>query len=150
MPIYSEQLENEVLLSKLDTAKKVSIVGCGACANISYNIAKYSNEPAMNIFRKPYALIKECNLLKNYLKDRNIEAESVNFMSLCVNSKKTRKKLEAIAEDTEALIVLSCKAGVSTINNEIKNKKIVHGMQVKGFKSIKLKFKGFKIFIEAD
>jgi len=60
------------------------------------------------------------------------------------------EQLEKMSEDTEAVVVLSCKAGVSTINNEIKNKKVVHGMQVKGFKSIKLKIKGFRIFIDAD
>lgn len=146
MPIYSEPISDEKILKDLTDMNNVLIIGCGSCANVSYNILEGGNEPFTNILKKPFSISKEINRLKELLTEKRFSVDSTVNNGLCVKSKKVKKTITA-AKKFDALLILSCTAGVQTFIDLNKHKKIIHGMRVKGFKSIGLKIKGVNIYL---
>lgn len=147
MPIYSEPISDEKILKDLNGMKNVLIIGCGSCANVSYNIFNGGKEPFTNILKKPFSILKEITRLKELLTEKGFSVDSIVNSGLCVKSKKVKKSINA-AEKFDALILLSCTAGVHTFKDLNKHKKIIPGMHVKGFKSVGFKRKGVNIYLD--
>lgn len=147
MPVYCEPISDEKIIKGLEGAKSVFIIGCGACANISYNIYNGAKEPFANIMKKPLSILKEVNRLEDMLTEKGFKVDSEINGVLCIQNKKI-EKISKKVEQFDALLILSCKGGINTfvdLNNE---KKIVPGMQLKGFKSVKLERKGLHIYVK--
>ncbi len=151
MPIYTEPLSDEILLSNLkhsDETKEILILGCAACANISCNIYHGKNEPAMNVLMKPFSIEREIRRIKSILDKNNYLVDSCTITGLCTSSERKRKNIIKNANGKDTIIVMSCPGGLATVKSVINDKKIISGMKVKGFKSVKFKLKGTKIYIQ--
>jgi len=147
MPVYCEPLSDEKIIKGLEGAKSVFIIGCGACANISYNIYNGAKEPFANIMKKPLSILKEVNRLEDMLTEKGFKVDSEIKGVLCVQNKKFAKLSNKINQ-FDALLVLSCKGGINTVSTLSNDKKIVAGMQLKGFKSIKPQIKGLHVYVK--
>lgn len=154
MPIYTEPVSDEILLRNLEDSsmfkesKEVLILGCAVCANISLNIYHGKNDAAMNILLKPISMKKEISRLKNVLKKNNYIANSCNITGLCTFSERKQKKIIKNAAGKDTIIIMSCPGGLATVSKTINDKKIISGMKVKGFKSVKLKLKWTKLYVQ--
>lgn len=154
MPIYTEPFSDEILLRNLKDSNgekksnKILILGCGACANISCNLYHGENKPATNILMKPYSIERENMRIKILLEKNNYSANFCNIIGLCTFSEKKKKKIEKNSNGKDTVIVMSCPGGIATVRNVINDKKIVSGMKVRGFKSVKLKLKGSKFYVQ--
>jgi len=146
MPIYCEPHSDEKILSEIEGDEKVLFVGCGSCANISYNLYNGGEKPAYNLRKKPLSILEEISRLESVLTER--ESESMVINGLCVNSPGRTQKIRRMAKNCDEIIVLSCKAGLGTVESALTDKKITNGMRIRGFKSLTLKRKGTKIYIE--
>ncbi|MEN8906892.1 MAG: hypothetical protein ABF289_13120 [Clostridiales bacterium] len=148
MPIYSVPLSDELILKKVFNSKKILIIGCGACANISCNIHNNKNEPAFKFFMKPISIHKEISRLSLLLSNKNYEVDYLTLMGLCTDSNSKQKKILTKVKNADTIIVMSCTAGKNTILSTIKNKHVIHGMKVKGFISIRLKRTGINTYVK--
>jgi DUF1009 family protein len=149
MPVYSIPLSDEKILQEAADAKRILITGCGACANISCNIYRDRTDPVFRFFLKPVSMIGEISRLKAVLEENKHEVESIILMGLCSGSVQKRKKIMKMAEDQDAVIVMSCTAGKHTVSDAVRGKRIIHGMQVRGFKSIRMKTVCMNTYIES-
>jgi len=148
MPIYCEPISDEKIIKGLDGSKNVLVIGCGTCANVSYNIYDGGKEPFANIMKKPLAILQEGNRLKSMLIEKGFNVDTVISQGLCVQRKKTKKISQKINQ-FDALLILSCKGGIDTFSDFSESKKIVAGMQLKGFKSVEFERKGLNIYIKS-
>ena len=146
MPIYCEPLSDEKIIERLDESKSVLIIGCGSCANVSYNIYRGGTEPLASIMKKPLSILKEAERLKNLLIKKGFRSDAVVNPGLCVQNKKTAK-LNNMVDQYDELLILGCKGGIDTFADS--DKKVIAGMQLKGFKSVKFKRKGLNIYVDS-
>ena len=145
MPIYSIPLTDEQILKKVSDGKKIFIIGCSACANISCNIYRGKKEPAFNFFSGPVSMIKEISRIKTLISENNNQVNSMTIMGLCSYSERKGKKIINKMCDADTVIVMSCTGGLNTILSIVKDRTVIHGMRVKGFKSIQSKRKGINL-----
>lgn len=149
MPVYTEPLSKNVLYKRLEenNSKKICIVGCGVCANVSCSLYQGKNQPVMSMSGKPLAMERQINRLRKTLqKDDYTVTSTTTVLGLCKYSDKKEKEIQRLSENTDTVIVMSCPAGIKTIETAVPDKKIVRGMQLKGFKSVEFKWKNFKMY----
>jgi hypothetical protein len=150
MGVYSNMLSDEILLKAVEDFKRIIIVGCGGCANDS--LAHDKNIPQRMIFLDqlgvkpaPDAVTEEANRLKGIFKSK-IKDVGVAFgaamCSLCVDEKTDELEWVKACRDVEAVIVLSCSAGVIGVKTRLgKTAKVIPGM-----KTVGLHFSYYKVF----
>ncbi|MCR6545987.1 hypothetical protein [Dehalobacterium formicoaceticum] len=149
MPVYSEPLPKDYLCKKLaeNNSAKICIIGCGVCANISCSLYQGVNQPVMSIFFKPLAMNKEMDHLSNILQNEYHVTDSTVIMGLCKYTKKKEKSIQEVSNGADTVIVMSCPAGLKTVEAVLPDKKIIHGMKLKGFKSVEFKLKNSKWYL---
>lgn len=148
--VYTEPISIEKLIQRIDkkdeerTTKDILIVGCGVCANISCSYYQGGEEPAMSLSLKPIALEKEIEIISEGLKKQYNSVDSINIKGLCGISKRSKRKIVSKADDVDTVIVMGCPGGFKAVESYLDNKNIISGMDVRGFKSpkIKLNIKG--------
>lgn len=152
--VYTEPVNVEELIERIERkndigiTKSILIVGCSVCANISCSYYREEAEPAMSIGLKPLALAKEIEIISPELKKKYDSVDSINIKGLCGISEKSKKKIASKAKDADTIIVMSCPGGLKAVESYFDNKKLVVGMDVKGFKSPKIKFTMKGIYAE--
>ena len=156
--IYSELRSDTDLLNNLEDIKKVLILGCPACANISLYIQKAAEgspmlKPAPTGF-KAVSILEEVDRLKHLFEGKELEVDSwvgrYPTVALCVLDESTRKKIIKKCQNFEAVIILSCDAGKKSVENTLPGKKVIAGMSAKGMVNaiLKSKMKFFKLHID--
>lgn len=144
MGVYLEPHDRTFVVKKLaqlDKSKKVAIIGCAACANMSRSSNIENPLPIRDIAMKPVALNVEMDALaKDLSKDHELVKRD-HIMAMCSYSDKKEKKIRKIAKDADAVVVLSCAAGIQSVELALGHKNVVAGMKLKGFKPIRLKVK---------
>lgn len=152
--VYTEPMTVEQIIqlmeknNNLGISKDILIVGCSVCANISCSYYAGTTEPAMSLFLKPLAIEKEIEIISSELKKKYDSVDSINIKGLCGISEKSKTKILAKANDADTIIVMSCPGGFKAVERYIDNKKLIMGMNVKGFKSPKIKLTRKGVFVE--
>lgn len=152
--VYTEPISIEKLIEKLaredegKPTKNILVVGCGVCANISCSYYQGREEPAMSLSLKPRALEKEVEIIKEALKDKYESIESVNIKGLCGISDRSKKKILAKIDGVDTVIVMGCPGGLYAVESYLDDIKIISGMNVKGFKSPKIKLSRKGVFVQ--
>lgn len=152
--VYTEPISIEKLIERIDkkdkgcTTKDILIVGCGVCANISLSYYQGGEEPAMSLSLKPMALEKEIEIISGELKKKYNSVDSINIKGLCGISNRSKKKIVSKAGYADTVIVMGCPGGFKAVESYLDNKKIISGMDVRGFKSPKIKLNAKGIYAE--
>lgn len=153
MGVITETLPKEIIIKKIKEistnkdVKKLKIIGCGTCANLSCSISQGNNQPMMDLLNRPIALKKEMDKLSTDLNDIFTEVSNDYITALCVYTKRTENKIKKMIQNVDAIVVMSCPGGLKTVENiASKDKIVVSGMKVKGFESFSIKRVGFKIY----
>ncbi len=153
MGVITETLSKEIIVKKLretganNDIKRIKIIGCGICANLSCSISQGQNQPMTDLLQRPIALKKEMDKLSIHLKEEFPDVTNDYVNGLCVYTKKSDDKIQKMAQDADAIVVMSCPGGLKTVENIVtKDKVVVSGMKVKGFESVAIKRIGFEMY----
>lgn len=151
MPSYTKGLSDAEILEKVGDSKKILIIGCGLCANMSLDRDSGSKEPFMNILYKPYAMIKEINRVRALLSNNNYSVGSIYIKGrLCRNSVKNSDKIKKSSEVYDTILVLGCFGGAKTVTNATKDKKIIMGRRFKDIMTIGVDVKGLMGYLDHE
>lgn len=151
MPSYSKGLSDAKILEKVEGSKKILIIGCGICTNMSLNRDSCTKEPFMNVLYKPYAMLKEIKRVSELLSNNNYSVGSIYIKGrLCRNSIKNSDKIKKSSEGYDTILVLGCFGGVKTVTNATKGKKIIMGRQFKEIMTIGVNVKGLKGYLDHE
>lgn len=152
--IYTEPLSAEKIIEQIEkkntlgVTNNILIVGCSTCANISCSYYQGGIEPAMSILLKPIAMEKEIEKISSALKRKYKSVDSITIMGLCGVSGGHQRKIGSKAQNADTVIVMSCPGGLKAVEGYVDDKKLIVGMQVKGFKAPKVKLTVKGVFVE--
>ena len=159
MGCYSELATDTFLLNQVGDAKKVTIFGCGFCANqsIAYkkDISVIGTSSLGGLRFSSFATSAEATRIKELL-EKNGKAVNIKFFGLptspyCQLNQNDRKKIVKAAEGSDAAIALSCMAGFGGIRNALpKSVKVVPGMTTVGTIASYLTVEGGKVYLDKD
>jgi hypothetical protein len=142
--VYSELIPQEAILQGVGNAKKVTIIACPHCANVSiayaknipYAKSKFSGLLGM-ITSKPTAIIQEANSIKNLLQSKGINTEIKilgKLMPPCGMNEKDYQKIAELGGDSDCVIALSCISGCLGMKNALpKTCKVFPAMNTVGW-----------------
>ncbi len=137
---YSEIASDAYILREVGDAKNVTIYECPYCANQSVAYAKNKSELGKTSFFgfhfQPYPIAQEAERIKQLLE---AEQKSVNIVyfnlpnpPFCQLDQKARSGVAKAYKDSDAALVLSCRAGFGGVKSALPNAKVVHGMATLG------------------
>lgn len=140
MPVYSEVLDDYILIQKISKKyRNILILGCGACMNES--LAYTHNSP---IFIKdnygnqiPYSTLNELNRLTRMLNmngyNARFELMTEKSNSLCMINYRDKIYEISTTKKLDAILVLSCPAGIFGIKKNIDSIPIIKATKQLGF-----------------
>ncbi len=136
MAVYCEKIEGQKIIEETGNAKKVLIVGCPSCTNISLSanndlpFLKYSPAGITPVYTK-----MEIEKISSALKKRGINNEAWlprNIDPLCCLHENFKNKLAGKYKDADCIIVMACEAGEDSIRGIFPGKKTVRTMAARG------------------
>jgi len=144
MVVYSELIPQEAILQGVGNNKKVIIIACQHCANVSIAYAKnipYAKSIGGGVLgmltSKPTAIIQEADNIKGLLENKGITAKIVILGKLlppCGMNEKGHRKIAELCKDSDCVIALSCISGCLGMKNALpKTCKIFPAMNTVGW-----------------
>ena len=144
MVVYSELIPQKAILQGVGDAKKVTIIACPHCANVSIAYAKdipYAKSKVGGflgmITSKPIAIIQEANSIKDLLQNKGINVDIKILGKLlppCGMTEKGHRKIVEICKDSDCVVALSCISGCLGMKNALpKTTKIFPAMNTVGW-----------------
>jgi len=144
MVVYSVQLPDSKILSRVAGLKSVVILGCSACANM--NIAHDKNLPVSRVvvdkdtedtLLLPVAIMEEANRLKDLLESNGVLVRIEMWGALCVlptdNIQQAELDLISRCAEAEAVIVLACPVGAIGVKRRLgRGVKVISSMKTVG------------------
>ncbi|MFC1896362.1 hypothetical protein ACFL0Q_06845 [Thermodesulfobacteriota bacterium] len=138
--IYSELRSDTDLLNDLEDAKRVFLIGCPACANMSLYIAKADEtKPVMTITPtgfKPVSMTEEVDRLSNLFASKGLDVGfwvgKYPLVTLCVTDEGIRSKLSEKCQEFETVVTLACDAGAKSVAGILTGKRIIPAMNASG------------------
>lgn len=156
--IYSELCSDTDILNDLEEAKRVFLLGCPVCANMSLYIQKAAEgSPVLTLTPtgfKAVSMIEEIERLTHLLAGKGLDVDSwvgkYPIVALCVLDERARKKMSKKCQDFETVITLCCETGKKSIEGILPGKKVIAGMNAIGIVNAMLKSKMgcFKLYID--
>lgn len=140
MPVYSEVLSDCEIVDLIGKKyNSILVVGCGACMNESlsfkYNIPIFIKDELKK--KIPYAVTQEVTRISKMLNskgyDTRVEVFPEGSNSRCMINNTVPKYLLCLEPKPDAILVLSCPAGVFGMESMIKDIPIIKITKQKGF-----------------
>lgn len=148
--IHTETITIDKIIQRIEDkndlgiTENILIVGCAICANISCGSNRGGTEPTMSLLLRPIPLEAEIEMISSELRKKYNSVDFMTVKGLCSTNARTKRKMMAKAKDADTIIVMSCPSGIKAVESYLDDKKLILGMQVKGFQTagIKLTRKG--------
>jgi hypothetical protein len=145
MPIHFNDLD---VVSKVAGLRSALIVPCNMCPAVTVSVRE--NKPFIQFFRsflKSLPFEQYIRKLQSQLKEKGVTSEVFknpipHQWFLCMWTSGRRKKLEKIAKNYEAVIVLGCDSSTETVRQSVSSTgcKVIEGMGVAGIMNAKMSF----------
>jgi len=148
--LYCEPKSDETLLQELDGSKKVFLLGCSLCANISYCIHNQMESPMFQGLEMAVNVKREMERLKKVLAERGVEAASATIISLCCISRGDVAKVIKKSRGCDAVATLSCEFGRRNTEDYLNGKRVVGAMRNRGLMRTIVDQKGLTISFVKD
>jgi hypothetical protein len=148
--IYCEPKTDRDILAELDGSKKVLLLGCSLCSNISYCIHNQMKSPMFQGLDVAVNTKREATRLRQLMSKKGIQSDSMTLMALCCISTKDVKKVIKKSEDCDTIATLSCEFGRKNTEEYSKGKSVVGTMRNKGFMRTIVDQKGLTISFLKD
>ena len=142
--IYCEPKTDESLLSEIAGSKKVFLLGCSLCANISYCIHNQLQSPIYSVADVDrnlgmlalsvgaVNLKHEIKRLKQVLAEQGVHTGSAILPSLCCIRREHQQAVIRKTDEYETVVTLSCENGSQNVEDFLKEKRVVGAMKNKG------------------
>jgi len=148
--IYCEPKTDKALLGELDGSKKVLLLGCSLCANISYCIHNRMESPMYQGLEAAVNVKRESKRLKEILAEQDIRSDSATLISLCCISRKDVLKVVRKAKACDTVVTLSCEFGRRNTEEYLNGKRTVGAMKNRGLMRTIVDQKGLTIRFVKD
>ena len=145
MPIHFHDVD---LTAEISGLKSALIVPCVMCPAVTVSIRE--QKPLMRFFRSPFKSVPfeqylealQIRLLEHGVVSDVFNSRLYQNWFLCMWSARRRKKLQTLAKNYEAVIMLGCDSATETIREAVKSSdcKVIEAMKVGGLTNAKLKF----------
>jgi len=145
MPIHFNDLD---VVSEAAGLSSALIVPCNVCPAVT--VAIREKKPFMQFFRsfltsapfEQYIRTLQSRLSEKGVKTKVFKSSLYHQWFLCMWTSRQRKKLEKLAKEYEAAIVLGCESATETVRDAIKSSdcKVIEGMEVSGITNATLRF----------
>jgi hypothetical protein len=145
MPIHFEDLD---VFSEVSGLSSALIVPCNMCPAATVAVRK--KKPFMQFFRsflkslpfEEYLLDFQSRLREYGVNSKIFRSNLYHQWFMCMWTSAQRKKLQTIAKQYEAVIVLGCDSATETVRDAVKSSecKVIEGMKVTGIMNATLKF----------
>jgi hypothetical protein len=153
--VYSEPVETEEVVEKLEGAGSVLILGCPYCASLS--LAYINDVPFYKPTRRitwSYGGLHHARLLADVLggEGKKVEIAGLGFIGTpyCIPGPILKTWLRWRSRGYDAVLVLSCTAGLVGVSRALgRSSKIVHGMRSLGCGTFELRLKPpFRVIVD--
>ena len=143
--IYCEPKTDHDLLTEIAGSKKVFLLGCSLCANISYCIHHQLQSPIYSVENSgrnlgvlalsvgAVNLKDEIKRLKRILAEKGVQTGSAILTSLCFVTREQEQKVIRKTDEYETVVTLSCEHGRQNVGDFLKEKRVAGAMKNKGF-----------------
>jgi hypothetical protein len=145
MPIHFNDLD---VFSEAAGLKSALIVPCNMCP--AATVAVREKKPFMQFFRsilkslpfEQYLRELQSRLREQGVKTKVFRSNLYHQWFMCMWTSAQRKKLQAVAKQYEAVIVLGCDSATETVRDAVKSTdcKLIEGMEVTGIMNATLRF----------
>jgi hypothetical protein len=142
--IYCEPKPDEAILGEVAGSKKVFLLGCSLCANISYCVHNRLHSPIYSfdnvdqnlglaaVIEGAVNLKHEIKRLKQVLSEQGVHTGSVALPSLCCIRREHQQAVIRATDEYETVVTLSCENGSQNVEDFLKGKRVVGAMKNKG------------------
>ena len=133
--IYCELRSDTDIFNDLEKEKRVFLLGCPVCANMSLYIQKAAEDsPVLTLTPtgfKAVSMREEVDRLTQLLNGKGLDVDSwvgkYPIVALCVPDERNRKKILKKCKDFETVITLCCDAGKKSVEGMLPGKRIIAG-----------------------
>lgn len=147
--IYSELRSDTDILNDLEEAKRVFLLGCPACANVSLYIQKAAEgSPMLTLTPTGYKAVsttEELDRLTHFLTGKEFDVDSWTgeypTVGLCVLDESVIKEISKKCQDFDTVITLCCGAGKKSVESILTGKRIIAAMNDRGIANAVTKVK---------
>jgi hypothetical protein len=154
MAVYSETKTDEDILSELEGARSVLILGCSACANAIYSLSK--DLPLRNVSMiqgiRAISTSHEIDRISGILSGKGVRVESIPSvipLPLCCGlDQMLCRYLAGKSQGVDKVVALCCEAGQGNIADNVPGKEVVGTLNAKGLIRMSTYRKGGKVFID--
>ncbi len=136
MAVYCEPRTDAEVFDETVDAKRILVVGCPFCANVSYSLHK-----KLPLYEFTSAGVEavgtrdEIHRMAQILAQRGLTVDSwlPSFpASLCMLDEGARKNLFNRCQDIDTIITLSCETGTKSVGDVARGKRVVGAMNARG------------------
>lgn len=143
MPIHFEDLD---VVSEVKGLNSALIVPCNMCPAVT--VAVREEKPFIQFFRhflksdpfEHYLQTLQVQLGENGVSSRVFKSIPYHQWFMCMWTSAKRRKLQKCAEQNDAVIVLGCESAIATVNDAVKDCKVIKGMEATGIMNAELRF----------
>jgi len=145
MPIHFNDRD---VFSEIKGLKSVLIVPCYMCPAVT--VAVREKKPFIEFFRhfmksapfEQYLKALQARLEEHGIKSKVFKSLIYHQWFMCMWTSRRRKKLQKLAKQYDAILVLGCESATETVRDEIKSIdcKLIEGMEVAGIMNAQLAF----------
>lgn len=145
MPIHFNDRD---VFSEIKGLKSVLIVPCYMCPAVT--VAVREKKPLIEFFRhfmksapfEKYLKALQARLEENGVKSKVFKSLIYHQWFMCMWTSRRRKKLQKLAKQYDAILVLGCESATETVRDAVKSIdcKLIEGMEVAGIMNAQLSF----------
>ena len=138
MAVYCAPRTDADVFAEIGDTKKVLLIGCPSCANVSCAINRQDDRPVVRLTPtgiKAVCLRDEMLRLRGLLEKRGASVHSwlPNLPGgLCALNEGARKKLFEQGHDGETVVTLSCETGKKNVESILPDSQVVAAMNARG------------------
>lgn len=130
--VYCKPKPDEALLKEIGDSKKVFLLGCSLCANISYCVHNQLQSPIFYKLEGPNNVKAEIKRVKKILETKGVKTGSDTMMSLCFITRKQAQQVIRKTKEYETVVSLSCDVGRQNLQDILEDKHVAGAMKTRG------------------
>ncbi len=154
MAVYCAPRADEDVLSEIGDTKRVLLVGCPSCANMSCAIHRRDDRPVVRLTPtglKAVCMRDEMLRLRGLLETRGASVGSwlPNLPGgLCALDEGSRKRLFEQGRAGDTVVTLSCETGKKNLESILPDRKVVGAMNARGLLRVVTRRRFGQVFVD--
>ena len=130
--VYCQPKPDETVLKEIGNSKKVFLMGCSLCANISYCVHNKLQSPIFYKFEGPNNVKNEIKRMKKILEAKGVMTGTDTMMSLCFVTSKQVRQVAQKTKEYDTVVTFSCDVGRQNLQDILEDKHVAGAMKTRG------------------